>query len=39
VDKGNDPDTDYDLDLIDGILRPEENVGAIPRSNAQLSQW
>ena len=28
VDKGSDPDTDYDLDLIDGILRPEENVGA-----------
>ena len=28
VDRGNDPDTDYDLDLIDGILRPEENVGA-----------
>ncbi|MEP7375513.1 MAG: Ig-like domain-containing protein, partial [Chitinophagaceae bacterium] len=28
VDKGSDPDTDFDLDLIDGILRPEENVGA-----------
>ncbi len=28
VDKGSDSDTDYDLDLIDGILRPEENVGA-----------
>jgi hypothetical protein len=28
VDKGSDPDTDFDLALIDGIIRPEENVGA-----------
>lgn len=28
VDKGSNTDTDFDLDLIDGIIRPEENVGA-----------
>ena len=28
VDKGSDTDTDFDLALIDGIIRPEENVGA-----------